>query len=710
MLPTGDQDEVQLPGFRTVEFLGRGDRGAVWAIESASRNRLAMKVIPVPPGRSVLYWKAFSTACGLRHPNLLRNHGVYLQSPDGRTFPLADVVDRLPETLAHWRLLLASDLAEQSLADAWPAWRDADPAVAAQRLLSFMAQAATGLECLHSQQVELEDGSSPLVHGAVKPANLLIIDDVVRLAGFFQPLFLADLNASGRLKRVNPAYQAPEVLAEGRFLPQGDVYALAISYAELRMGRLPFTETSFAAVAEAQLKHRLDFSPLPIAEQGVLHQATAIDPEERFGGAVEFVRELYEAVQGNAASISTISRGSPGGDFHHLARSIPALKRYDLVKPVRAYGVDASWLLRGAPPASPEEAPLAAPAATGAEAPAGGAGLKPVGSGSRPPNASMPTPSTLMRAGNLFRLTFNDLSKHRGSLDVHALQRLKRPGKPSRCALHDFWILNDQWRIVPADRWNDADRSAARYVVLLEDGFARTLADEMERLAYEERLPDLETVLTWLDDLAEALDDLNEPHEVPGLGVQGIQHRQIHPESLFLSAQGRLVVGHFAFARAFKGTQTTIPSGVRGLVHPFLAPEIFTGMASRWGDQYSLAMLYHELRTGFLPFDEESLDALAFCKQLRESQLNFRRLAAAEAYVVARATALVPEDRFPNAHAFVAALRQAVVASGAETTTPRTAAATEFDSRRTPGRSTWESVRPLFHRDAFSSTGDSGVH
>ena len=67
------------------------------------------------------------------------------------------------------------------------------------------------------------------------------------------------------------AYAAPECLIEGKPSATTDQYALAITYFELKTGRLPVRRRdAVGPIMEAKSGGSLDFSPLPEAEGGGL--------------------------------------------------------------------------------------------------------------------------------------------------------------------------------------------------------------------------------------------------------------------------------------------------------------------------------------------------------------------------------------------------------------------------------------------------------
>src|SRR5262249_41122013 len=126
-------------------------------------------------------------------------------------------------------------------------------------------------------------------------------------------------------------------------------------------------------------------------------------------------------------------------------------------------------------------------------------------------------------------------------------------------------------------------------IVAMELG-ERTLLQRW-REAANQGLPGIPAaeLLEYLREAAKGLDHLN------GLGIQ---HRDIKPQNLLLVG-GTVKVADFGLAKLLKHT-ITAASG--SLTAAYAAPEFFQGQATRWSDQYSLAVSYCQLRGGRLPF------------------------------------------------------------------------------------------------------------
>src|SRR5207302_3790079 len=91
------------------------------------------------------------------------------------------------------------------------------------------------------------------------------------------------------------------------------------------------------------------------------------------------------------------------------------------------------------------------------------------------------------------------------------------------------------------------------------------------------------SLLRYMRDAAEALDHMNEKHN--------LQHLDIKPRNLFLVSD-RVKVADFGLV---KHLERSSPSGLLGCVTPLYAPpETFSGNISSHSDQYSLAVVYQE--------------------------------------------------------------------------------------------------------------------
>ncbi len=103
------------------------------------------------------------------------------------------------------------------------------PGLAPSSVLAYLAQAAEALTHLHSQ-------SPPVIHGDVKPGNLILTKGGrIKLVDFG----LSSAPDAPRRRTGTPGYRAPELAAGGSPSRASDVYALAATAFALLTGSAP---------------------------------------------------------------------------------------------------------------------------------------------------------------------------------------------------------------------------------------------------------------------------------------------------------------------------------------------------------------------------------------------------------------------------------------------------------------------------------------
>lgn len=106
---------------------------------------------------------------------------------------------------------------------------------------------------------------------------------------------------------------------------------------------------------------------------------------------------------------------------------------------------------------------------------------------------------------------------------------------------------------------------------------------------------------------------------------KGIVHRDVKPQNIIISTDGKVKVTDFGIARA--ASSNTISSNVMGSVHYSSPEQARGGYSDAKSDIYSLGITLFEMLTGHVPFDGDSTVAIAI-KHLQEEMPSPHKLLA----------------------------------------------------------------------------------
>ena len=142
---------------------------------------------------------------------------------------------------------------------------------------------------------------------------------------------------------------------------------------------------------------------------------------------------------------------------------------------------------------------------------------------------------------------------------------------------------------------------------------------------------------------------------------KGIIHRDIKPQNLIISKDGKVKVADFGIARMV--SQDTVNSAVVGSVH-YIAPEQARfGQADERSDLYSLGICMYEMITGKLPFmgDNTVNVVMAHISEAMVPPRVYREdIYPALNDIIVKAAKKAPEDRYQSADELIADLKRCV--------------------------------------------------
>ena len=274
------KDGYILDNYRLIECIGEGSFGEVWKAKKGD-SEVALKILKgsMNSDDAKREAKSLEALKDLSHPFLLRTNTSW---SDGD------------------RLIIEMEIADGgSLKDRLKVCQNAGwKGIPVGELLKYFAEIAEALDYLHGQRPHC------YLHRDIKPANILLVSGCAKLADFGLLRRVTSDRMGTQTQGGTTVFMAPESIRSNDFSIHTDLFSLAVTYAELRQGRLPFS-----GVTEYQIGHSIlngvpeldsDFYP---DEVKVLLKALDKDPARRHASCMEFVLELRQGVPVEALEI-----------------------------------------------------------------------------------------------------------------------------------------------------------------------------------------------------------------------------------------------------------------------------------------------------------------------------------------------------------------------------------------------------------------------
>ena len=262
-----------IPGYRLIEPIGSGGFGEVWKCEAPGGLFKAIKFVygnlnslDVEGVRAEQELHALQRIKEVRHPFVCTLEQI---------------------KVLEGELVIVMELADRSLYDMFVEQQNAGLiGIPRDDLLRYLRDAAEALDYMNEK--------FKLQHLDVKPRNLFLICDRVKVADFGLVKHLERQSASGLLGGVTPLYASPETF-KGKISERSDQYSLAIVYHELLSGQRPFSGKNVRTLMQQHLNDEPDLRSLPEAERPIIARALAKDPAKRFQNCMALLRALYGA-------------------------------------------------------------------------------------------------------------------------------------------------------------------------------------------------------------------------------------------------------------------------------------------------------------------------------------------------------------------------------------------------------------------------------
>ncbi|MBL8827600.1 MAG: protein kinase, partial [Planctomycetaceae bacterium] len=311
-------------GYKVTVCLGSGGFGEVWKGIGPGGTEVAIKIIDLTGQQGVQEFKSLGLVKKCVHPNLVPIHAFWLKDEDGNV--VSDEAAELSagadvqvtsQFVKPVELIIVMGLGKKCLNKRLQEVRDDGlPGIPGSELLDYMDAAARGIDYLNTQV--------GIVHGDIKPHNILVVGDAAAVCDFGLARAVESLRKTS-MAPMTVAYAAPESF-RGKPTVKSDQYSLAITYIELRTGRMPFDEgLSPFDLMNTHVTGQLNLDRLPPYEREVIRRATALNPDDRWNNNRDFARALVKAF--DADPQAKLLAGSPFNEDYEAQGFVATLKR-----------------------------------------------------------------------------------------------------------------------------------------------------------------------------------------------------------------------------------------------------------------------------------------------------------------------------------------------------------------------------------------------
>ncbi len=222
----------------------------------------------------------------------------------------------------------------------------------------------------------------------------------------------------------------------------------------------------------------------------------------------------------------------------------------------------------------------------------------------------------------------------RANQELRSLERVRSVRHPFILSLERYEVINGQLIIVT----ELADRN-------LWDRFRECRNQGLKGIPKSE-------LFNYVKEAAEALDLMNLQYD--------LMHLDIKPQNLFL-VHNHIKVADFGLVKDLEGLVASVTGGITPV---YASPETFEGYVSRYSDQYSLAIVFQELLTGYRPFMGTNTRQLIM--QHLEGKPKLDPLPEELRPIVARALNRDPNQRFSTCMEFIQTIQQSVQGSAVQ--------------------------------------------
>ncbi len=264
------RSSVRVGRYEILEIIGEGARGRVARAHDPLIDRVvAIKLLPpefARPEARLQFQKEARVVGQLTHPSIVILHDMGIEESSSTPYLVMEFVDGQPLDR-----LISKGSIPYPMACAWA------------------GHVASALAAAHRRGV---------IHGDVKPANILTTDEnVVKLTDFGMARLASRDSVNGSLLGT-PAYWCPEQIVGRPQDARSDIFSLGVVLYEMVTGKKPFPGESLQAVC-GQILSAMPLqlsqfnSSFPPALGDIISRCLAKNPTERFASGDILAQDLY---------------------------------------------------------------------------------------------------------------------------------------------------------------------------------------------------------------------------------------------------------------------------------------------------------------------------------------------------------------------------------------------------------------------------------
>ena len=152
-----------------------------------------------------------------------------------------------------------------------------------------------------------------------------------------------------------------------------------------------------------------------------------------------------------------------------------------------------------------------------------------------------------------------------------------------------------------------------------------------------------------------------------------IVHRDIKPQNIIISKEGKVKVTDFGIAKATQSSTTTVSTAQMGSVHYMSPEQARGGYSDERSDIYSFGITLFEMLTGDVPFDGDSTVAVAvhhIQDEIIPPSQKMSGIPVSLDKIVQKCTKKKVDARYQNADELIADLKRALINPDTDFVTP----------------------------------------